>query len=109
MDLSNRGHDVVEVFQSQKHLNEPTCGFREQVYCENIIYEVNPVLNFAMVNAVVKSYNGLIKIDKDATRKRIDPLDATLGAFKLAMYHEFNVNLEKYISDDYLNRLYGNI
>ena len=109
MDLSNRGHDVVEVFQSQKHLNEPTCGFREQVYCENIVYEVNPVLNFAMVNAVVKSYNGLIKIDKDATRKRIDPLDATLGAFKLAMYHEFNINLEKYLSDDYLNRLYGNI
>ncbi len=32
----------------------------------------------------------IIKIDKDATTKRIDPVDATLCGYKLAMYHEFN-------------------
>ncbi|MFR5150262.1 MAG: hypothetical protein ACLTER_12515 [Ruminococcus sp.] len=34
MDLSNEGYIVEEVFQSHKHLNEATRGFREQVYCE---------------------------------------------------------------------------
>ena len=53
-------------------------GFREQVYCGNVLYEYNPVLNFAMSNAVIRTNQGLIKIDKDATTKRIDPVDSTL-------------------------------
>lgn len=89
MDLSEEGYDVEEVFQSHKSLNESTQGFREQVYSGNIIYTHNPVLNFAMGNAVVRRNNGLIKIDKDATTKRIDPVDAVLCGYKLAMYHEF--------------------
>lgn len=89
MDLSNDGYDVVEVFQSHKHLNEATQGFREQVYEGNIIYLPNPLLNYAMSNALTKTYNGFVKIDKDAARKRIDPVDAMICAFKLAMYHDF--------------------
>jgi len=107
MDLANQGYEVVEVYQSQKSLNESTVGFREQILCENVIYEHNPVLNFSMANAITKQLNGLIKIDKDATTKRIDPVDAMLGAFKLAQYHEFQLDLNKYLSDDYLDRLYG--
>lgn len=88
-DLSDEGYAVEEVFQSHKSLNESTAGFREQVYCKNVLYKNNPVLNYAMSNAVIKTNNGLIKIDKDATTKRIDPVDAMLCAFKLALYHEF--------------------
>lgn len=90
MDLSDEGYDVEEVFQSHKSLNESTQGFREQVYCGNILYLYNPVLNYAMSNAVIRRNNGLIKIDKDAAKKRIDPVDAVLCAYKLAMYHDFN-------------------
>lgn len=100
MDLSDEGHDVEEVFQSHKSLNESTQGFREQVYCGNVLYLANPLLNYAMSNAVIRQNNGLIKIDKDATTKRIDPVDATLCAFKLALYHDFSA--EGY--EDYLNR-----
>ncbi len=89
MDLSNMGYDVEEVFQSHRSLNESTSGFREQVYCQDVIYLPNPLLNYAMSNAVIKTNNGLIKIDKDATTKRIDPVDAVLCAFKLALYHKF--------------------
>ncbi|QNM07177.1 terminase large subunit [Wansuia hejianensis] len=89
MDLSDEGYEVEEVYQSHKSLNESTQGFREQVYSGNILYTYNPVLNFAMSNAVIRRSNGLIKIDKDATTKRIDPVDAVLCAYKLAMYHEF--------------------
>lgn len=107
MDLSAQGYKCVEVYQSYKSLNESTAGFREEVYCKNIIYTHNPVLNFAMNNAVIRENNGLIKIDKDASTKRIDPIDATLGAYKLARYHEFEIDLAKYSSSEYLNKLYG--
>ena len=103
MDLSDEGFDVEEVFQSHKALNESTQGFREQVYSGNIQYLRNPLLSFAMSNAVVRRNNGLIKIDKDATIQRIDPVDAVLCAYKLAMYHDFgddyNAYLESFIED----------
>lgn len=107
MDLSVQGYNCVEVYQSYKSLNESTAGFREQVYCGNVLYLRNPVLNFAMNNAMIRTNNGLIKIDKDASIKRIDPIDATLGAYKLAQYHEFQVDLSKYSSSEYLNKLYS--
>ena len=76
LDLSDQGYVVEEVYQSHKSLNEATQGFREQVYSGNVVYTYNPVLNFAMSNAVVRTNQGRIKIDKDATTKRIDPVDA---------------------------------
>ena len=97
MDLSDEGYDVEEVFQSHKSLNESTQGFREQVACRNIMYTHNPLLNYAMSNAVVRRNNGLIKIDKDATTKRVDPVDALLCAYKLAMYHEFEDDYGSYL------------
>ncbi len=89
MDLSDKGYVVEDVYQSRKSLNDCTAGFREEVYSGNIMYLPNPLLNFAMSNAVVKVNGGLIKIDKDAAKSRIDPVDAVLCGFKLAMYHEF--------------------
>ena len=90
IELADEGNTVEEVFQSHRSLNEATAGFREQVYDGNVIYIADPVLNFAMANAVVKRRDGLIKIDKDAAVQRIDPVDAVLCAFKLALYHEFS-------------------
>lgn len=88
MDFSAEGYDLEEVFQSAKSLNESTLNFREEVYSGRIKYTPDPLLNFAMSNAVTRSTNGFIKIDKDASRFRIDPVDALLCAFKLAMYAE---------------------
>lgn len=107
MDLSGQGYKCVEVYQSYRSLNESTAGFREQVYCGNVYYLHNPVLTFAMNNAMVRQNNGLIKIDKDACIKRIDPVDATLGAYKLAQYHEFELDMSKYFSSEFLQKLYS--
>ena len=93
MDLSDEGYICEEVYQSHRSLNESTAGFREQTYSKNVLYTYNPLLNFAMSNAVIKTNNGLIKIDKDASTKRIDPVDAVLCAFKLALYHVFSPSL----------------
>lgn len=106
LDLSDEGYEVEEVYQSHKSLNESTQGFREQVYSGNIIHMYNPVLDFAMSNAVIRRNNGLIKIDKDATTKRVDPVDAVLCAYKLAMYHEFDSAAQKAI-DDFLESDWG--
>ncbi|WP_252242894.1 terminase TerL endonuclease subunit [Clostridium sp. ZS2] len=102
MDLSNQGFTVEEVYQSHKSLNESTAGFREQVYSKNVIYTNNPLLNFSMSNAIIKTNNGLIKIDKDASVKRIDPVDAMLCAFKLALYHEFynETDVDEWLESD---------
>ena len=99
IELADDGYTVEEVFQSHRSLNEATAGFREQVYDGNVIYIADPVLNFAMANAVVRQSNGLIKIDKDAAAQRIDPVDAVLCAFKLALYHEFS----SFDSDEWLD------
>lgn len=99
IELSDEGYDVEEVFQSHKSLNESTQGFREQVFCGNILYKENPLLNFAMSNAKIRRNNGLIKIDKDATTQRIDPVDAILCGYKLAMYHEFAQKYMDYIDE----------
>lgn len=88
-DLEDEGFPVEEIYQSRRSLNESTCGFREQAYCKNVIYTYNPLLNYAMSNAVTTQKDGYIKIDKDKSTKRIDPVDAMLCAFKLAVYHEF--------------------
>ena len=97
LDMSNEGYDGEEVYQSHKSLNESTQNFRECVYMQAVHYLYNPVLNFAMSNAVIRQNNGLIKIDKDATKKKIDPVDATLCGFKLALYHEFGNTQQEYL------------
>lgn len=97
LECSEKGYIVEEVYQSHKSLNESTSGFREEIYNNNIICEYNPVLNYAIANAIIKTNNGLIKIDKDKSTSRVDPVDATLCAFKLAYYHKDNK------SDNYLN------
>ena len=56
-------------------------------------------MNYAMSNAIVRQNQGLIKIDKDATTKRIDPVDAVLCGFKLALYHEFVPSITKGIDN----------
>lgn len=105
MDLSNQGYECVEVYQSVKSLNEATQGFREQVYAGNVAYLHNPLFNFSMSNAVVRTQGGLIKIDKDKTTKRIDPVDATLAAFKLALYYDFTEESYGEYVDKFLEEL----
>ena len=101
IDLSNEGYIVEEVYQSHKSLNEATEGFREEVYMQTVCYLYNPVLNYSMSNAVIRRNNGLIKIDKDATAKKIDPVDAVLCGYKLARYHEFS-NVRQEALDEFL-------
>ena len=47
-------------------------------------------------------YDDVIKIDKDANKKKIDPVDAMLCAFKLAYYYEpmDTTNIDEWLDND---------
>ncbi|WP_055070708.1 terminase TerL endonuclease subunit [Clostridium massiliamazoniense] len=103
LDLEAEGYRVYSVPQSHRSLSEATCSFREQVYEGNIVYTKNPLLNFAMSNAVVTTSNQKVKVDKDATKFKIDPVDAILVSFKFAMYYEVesNFDVDEWLNEDW--------
>ena len=102
--LLDMKQDVFEIYQSKKHLNEPTVDLREQIYCENVFIENNPCLTWQFSNAkiITNESDGLIKIDKYKQKERIDNVDSTICSHKLAMYWKPTIDLNaKYSSRDY--------
>lgn len=91
-DLSELGYPVLEILQSHKSLNDPTCDFRLEVEAGNVLYnKKSALLSWSVANAeTVSNSYGEIKIDKNLERKRIDPVDATICAWHQAMKVKFN-------------------
>ncbi|PWK05310.1 terminase large subunit [Tumebacillus permanentifrigoris] len=80
------GYEMVEIRQGMKTLSEPTKSFRDLVYDLKVIHEDNPVLNWAMTNAVQKDdANENIMLDKKKSTERIDPAAALVNAHVRAM------------------------
>ena len=100
--LQDLGETVFEVYQSYSGLNDATVGLREEIYQQHIFYKKDPVLNFAMSNAVTRKSDGKIKIDKDATKFKIDPVDAAINGFKFAVLIEQDAKNRK-LADDALD------
>lgn len=84
VDLEEIG-DCVEIYQSARSLNDATEDFRLEIKAGNIEYnKENELLTWSIINAKV-AYNGeFIKIDKNKSHQRIDPIDAIIDAYKLA-------------------------
>lgn len=85
-ELSERKYTVFDVSQTYGGLSEATKAFRDEVYQKHIVYQPDSLLNFCMRNAVEKSHDGRIMIDKDKKTRRIDIIDAVINAFKIARY-----------------------
>lgn len=85
-ELSEKKHTVFDVSQTYGGLSEATKAFRDEVYQKHIVYKPDSLLNFCMRNAVEKSHDGRIMIDKDRKTRRIDIIDAVINAFKIARY-----------------------
>jgi len=76
----------AQVPQGIKTLSEPTKNFRDLVLQKKIIHNNNPVLTWAMSNAVTREdHNNNIMIDKKKARERIDPVAALINAHARAM------------------------
>ena len=79
--LENKGFTPVDIPQGMLTLSEPTKDFRNQAYKKNIIHNNNPVLTWAISNAVTrKDHNENIMLDKSKSRERIDPIAATINS-----------------------------
>lgn len=85
--LVDEGHEVVEIRQGAKTLSEPTKDFRDMVLTKSIIHDGNPVLAWAISNAVADEVdkNQNIILNKRKSNGRIDPIASLINAHVRAM------------------------
>ena len=80
-ELMDEGFEMIEVRQGIRTLSEPTKNFREEVYSKNVVHNRNPVLGWAIGNAVTRQdHNENIMLDKDKSVQRIDPIASVINA-----------------------------
>ncbi|MGF7036590.1 phage terminase large subunit-like protein [Paenibacillus mucilaginosus] len=81
-NMSDRGYEIIEIRQGIQTLSEPTKEFRENVLQKRIIHGDDPVLTWALGNAVTKSDDKEnLMLDKAKSTNRIDPIAAVMNAF----------------------------
>lgn len=108
-DMEAEGYTVVEIRQGIQTLGSATKDFREQVYQGNVIHNNNPVLTWALSNAVTRQdANENIMLDKSKSTERIDPIAAVINAHVRAMLLNTGlVDVSEFATDDFLNKLWG--
>lgn len=103
-NMMDEGYTCVEIRQGFPTLGEPTKNLRDNVYMRQVMHLGDPVLGWAMSNAVTKAdVNDNIMLDKKMARQRIDPAAATVNAFVRAMLDSYATLPE--VTDDYLDSL----
>lgn len=101
-DFDAQGIMTVEVRQGMRTLSEPTKAFREEAYRGNILHEPNPLLDWAVSNAVTKrDHNENIILDKEKSTNRIDPIAAVINAFSRARVTAEEDMSDYVLSDDF--------
>ena len=111
-DLEAMGWDSISITQTAKELNDATVDFRLEILVGNVeiegvevgkrkkIIPADELLTWSIANARTISNNyGEIKIDKDITEDRIDPIDAIIDAWKLAMKDEYKPDANDFVSE----------
>lgn len=95
-DLDFLACDLTEIKQSAKSLNDATKDFQLSVKANQLLYDKeNDLLKWSIANATTISNSfGEIKIDKQAQKYRIDPVDAVMDVWKIML-----VNKNEYSAD----------
>ncbi|MCL6557388.1 MAG: terminase large subunit [Firmicutes bacterium] len=98
-EMADEGYTMVEIRQGVRTLSEPTKDFRERVLKEEVIHDGNPVLTWALSNAVTKAdHNENIMLDKSKSTERIDPAAATINT-----HVRFEALKDQIAINDYVN------
>lgn len=102
-DMEAAGFTNVEIRQGIQTLGAPTKDFREKVYMKRVRHNGNPVLSWAIGNAVTKQdANENIMLDKSKSGNRIDPIAAIMNSHSRAM---LNINTKSIYEERGLNFL----
>ncbi|MGH0944683.1 terminase large subunit [Bacillus mycoides] len=97
-DMEAEGYTMIEIRQGMATLSGPTKDFREQVYQKKVIHNNNPVLNWAVSNAITKQdANENIMLDKSKATERIDPIAAVINSHVRCMLNSGEMDLNSYI------------
>lgn len=106
-DLEALGYTVVEIIQGIKTLSEPTKNFRDEVVARNVMHPGDPVLSWAISNAIVDyvDRNMNIILNKKKSRQRIDPIAAAINAHVRAMVGQKISTYENMNLEDIKNRM----
>jgi phage terminase large subunit-like protein len=108
-NLEKRGFICVEIPQRIGSLSIPTKTFREKTYEGKVIHNGDPLLHWALNNAVIKMDDQEnIMISKKISKNRIDPAAAVINAFSRAMYGaSARVDVSEFASSDFLDKIWG--
>ena len=92
-EMTNLGYTCVDIRQGMPSLGEPTKNFREEVYKGNLVHNNNPVLTWAVGNAITKmAPNETFMLDKSKSTHRIDPIAALINAHcRAAVIEELSI------------------
>jgi phage terminase large subunit-like protein len=92
-DFQDEGFEFVEIIQGVKTLSEPTKNFREMVYAKRVVHDGNPVLTWAVSNAIAEAIdrNENIMLSKKKSKNRIDPIASVINAHVRCMNGESGV------------------
>ena len=89
---------AIDISQVMAVLGEPTKDFRAKVYNLEIIHDNNPILTWAVGNAVTKrDVNDNIMLDKSRAVERIDPIASLINAHVRGISSKSMVDLNKHI------------
>ena len=100
-DMEKEGFLMVEVRQGILTLSEPTKDVEALVLQKRIITNKNPVLTWAVSNAIARTdANENKMLDKSKARFRIDPAAAMIISHTLARIDTGIVNLNQHILSD---------
>lgn len=81
-EMEDLGYTMIEIRQGIQTLSEPTKKFRAMVYNNEIYHDNNPLLTWAISNAITKiDSNENIMLDKSKSIERIDPIASAINAF----------------------------
>lgn len=93
-EMSEEGFEMVEIPQRITTLSEPTKNFREMVYSGKIIHNNNPVLDWAVSNAIEHvDVSENIRLVKNKSVDRIDPICALINAHVRAVFAKPEVSV----------------
>ncbi|MGL4761112.1 MAG: terminase large subunit [Sarcina sp.] len=87
-DFDDMKLDTIAIAQSMKNLTEPTLNFEILAKTGQITFEESLLYEYCLKNAVVVQdfgENKCCKIDKRQKDRKIDPIDSTMNAFKIAL------------------------